>query len=310
MNGRVQNPLWGRMLSPDPVLADLELPQGLNPYSYVGNNPGSWTDPTGFAWCENYNCTVYGWPGPSLYWAPSLPDTGMAPCPDWPSAIRFWWAGQASRWTGRSRTSGRMRRRTGRRNQYSAARIGFISGFVGGALGGGAALTELGPGATESVRKRGSREELVGLIGTNTVGTERPSAQFGLCEYQCVTTFTRPAPELRVRWAVLPVALLRTAGDAMGVPAGQPITTGGGALAVRYLVRLHQKIERSSLVGLCPGLRRRRHRSSQWRNTAASGYRPARLLWVLRMNSRVILLTIRVAAGVAAAFTIEYASDI
>ena len=47
MNGRVQNPLWGRMLSPDPVLADLELPQGLNPYSYVGNNPGSWTDPTG-----------------------------------------------------------------------------------------------------------------------------------------------------------------------------------------------------------------------------------------------------------------------
>ncbi|MFO1356888.1 MAG: RHS repeat-associated core domain-containing protein [Gammaproteobacteria bacterium] len=75
MNGRVQNPLWGRMLSPDPVIADLELPQGLNPYSYVGNNPGRWTDPTGFAWCEDdYNCTVYGWPGPSpLYWAPSLP---------------------------------------------------------------------------------------------------------------------------------------------------------------------------------------------------------------------------------------------
>jgi len=47
MNGRVQNPLWGRMLSPDPVLADLELPQGLNPYSYVGNNPASRVDPTG-----------------------------------------------------------------------------------------------------------------------------------------------------------------------------------------------------------------------------------------------------------------------
>ena len=85
MNGRVQNPLWGRMLSPDPVLADLELPQGLNPYSYVGNNPGSWTDPTGFAWCEDdYNCTVYGWPGPSpLYWAPSLPGYYGA-LPSWP----------------------------------------------------------------------------------------------------------------------------------------------------------------------------------------------------------------------------------
>ncbi|MDP2326418.1 MAG: RHS repeat-associated core domain-containing protein, partial [Gammaproteobacteria bacterium] len=49
MNGRVQNPAWGRMLSPDPVVGDLTRPQSLNAYSYVMNNPLSFTDPTGFA---------------------------------------------------------------------------------------------------------------------------------------------------------------------------------------------------------------------------------------------------------------------
>jgi len=48
MNGRVQDPTWGRMLSPDPVVGDLTLPQSLNAYSYVGNNPASWIDLTGF----------------------------------------------------------------------------------------------------------------------------------------------------------------------------------------------------------------------------------------------------------------------
>jgi RHS repeat-associated protein len=48
MNGRVQNPVWGRMLSPDPVVGDLSRPQSLNAYSYVMNNPLSFTDPTGF----------------------------------------------------------------------------------------------------------------------------------------------------------------------------------------------------------------------------------------------------------------------
>jgi RHS repeat-associated protein len=50
MNGRVQDPIIGRMLSPDPVLGDLGDPQSLNRYSYVRNNPLGLTDPTGF--CE------------------------------------------------------------------------------------------------------------------------------------------------------------------------------------------------------------------------------------------------------------------
>jgi RHS repeat-associated protein len=61
MNGRVQNPIWGRMLSPDPVVGDLTRPQGLNAYSYAGNNPLTMVDPTGYAsTCEtNPTCTVY-----------------------------------------------------------------------------------------------------------------------------------------------------------------------------------------------------------------------------------------------------------
>gem|GEM_PF-6317603 len=49
MNGRVQDPMWGRMLSPDPIVGDLEFPQSLNPYSYVRNNPLRYTDPTGYS---------------------------------------------------------------------------------------------------------------------------------------------------------------------------------------------------------------------------------------------------------------------
>lgn len=52
MNGRVQNPTWGRMLSPDPVLGDMTRPQDLNAYSYVGNNPLSFTDPSGYSTCS------------------------------------------------------------------------------------------------------------------------------------------------------------------------------------------------------------------------------------------------------------------
>ena len=48
MNGRIQEPIWGRMLSPDPVIGDLSQPQSLNAYSYVSNNPISETDPSGF----------------------------------------------------------------------------------------------------------------------------------------------------------------------------------------------------------------------------------------------------------------------
>lgn len=48
MNGRVYDPALQRFLSPDPLVATPASSQGWNRYSYVGNNPLSATDPTGF----------------------------------------------------------------------------------------------------------------------------------------------------------------------------------------------------------------------------------------------------------------------
>lgn len=48
VNGRVQDAVTGRFLSPDPVIQDPTFTQGYNRYSYVNNNPLTYTDPSGF----------------------------------------------------------------------------------------------------------------------------------------------------------------------------------------------------------------------------------------------------------------------
>jgi RHS repeat-associated protein len=60
MNGRVQDAITGRFLSADPNVPDPSDPQGYNRYSYVTNNPLTYTDPTGF-FCNDP--TFYGDPG-------------------------------------------------------------------------------------------------------------------------------------------------------------------------------------------------------------------------------------------------------
>ena len=52
MNGRVQDALLGRFLSPDPYIPDPTYAQSYNRYSYVLNNPLTLTDPSGFASCR------------------------------------------------------------------------------------------------------------------------------------------------------------------------------------------------------------------------------------------------------------------
>jgi RHS repeat-associated protein len=48
MGGRVYDPEIGRFLSPDPFVQFAESTQGLNRYAYVGNNPLTHTDPSGY----------------------------------------------------------------------------------------------------------------------------------------------------------------------------------------------------------------------------------------------------------------------
>lgn len=48
MNGRVYDPIIGRFISADPFIQDVGDSQMLNRYSYVKNNPLSYTDPSGF----------------------------------------------------------------------------------------------------------------------------------------------------------------------------------------------------------------------------------------------------------------------
>ncbi len=48
MNGRVQDATTGRFISADPYIADPSSTQGYNRYSYVQNNPLSFSDPSGF----------------------------------------------------------------------------------------------------------------------------------------------------------------------------------------------------------------------------------------------------------------------
>uniref|UniRef100_UPI001C46D57F RHS repeat domain-containing protein n=1 Tax=Alteromonas lipotrueiana TaxID=2803815 RepID=UPI001C46D57F len=48
MNGRVYDYNLGRFLSVDPFIQGVGNSQGINPYSYVMNNPLGYTDPTGY----------------------------------------------------------------------------------------------------------------------------------------------------------------------------------------------------------------------------------------------------------------------
>jgi hypothetical protein len=48
MNGRVYDPQTGRFMSVDPFAGNALDTQALNRYSYVGNNPLAYTDPSGF----------------------------------------------------------------------------------------------------------------------------------------------------------------------------------------------------------------------------------------------------------------------
>ena len=57
LNGRVYDPLVGRMMTADPMVPDPTNGQAWNRYSYVINNPLSFTDPNGY--CFLGLCSVF-----------------------------------------------------------------------------------------------------------------------------------------------------------------------------------------------------------------------------------------------------------
>ncbi|WP_444923822.1 RHS repeat-associated core domain-containing protein [Microbulbifer sp. DLAB2-AF] len=54
MNGRIYDPTLGRFLSPDPIVQAPTYSQNWNRYSYVFNNPLSFTDPSGYRITRRY----------------------------------------------------------------------------------------------------------------------------------------------------------------------------------------------------------------------------------------------------------------
>ena len=64
MNGRVYDPVLARFLGSDPIVSDPLSAQTYNGYSYVGNNPTSATDPSGYD-AESYATLVAGGDAPN-----------------------------------------------------------------------------------------------------------------------------------------------------------------------------------------------------------------------------------------------------
>jgi len=76
MNGRIQDAVTGRFLSADPTVPNPANTQSFNRYSYVNNNPLTFSDPTGFSYTKcaddcGGRAYRYGDPGdsPMVLWA-------------------------------------------------------------------------------------------------------------------------------------------------------------------------------------------------------------------------------------------------
>ncbi|HRP91206.1 MAG TPA: RHS repeat-associated core domain-containing protein [Edaphocola sp.] len=106
MNGRLYDPLVGRMFSPDPYIMGSDNTQGYNRYTYALNNPFTYTDPSG-----------------EFVWAPLIIGAAVG------AYIGGTMANQGNynpfQWDRNSKTWGWM---------AGGAVVGGLSGFIGGAI--------------------------------------------------------------------------------------------------------------------------------------------------------------------------------
>jgi RHS repeat-associated protein len=82
MDSRWYDPRLGRFISPDTIVPDPADPQSLNRYSYVGNNPLKYVDPTGHVrrrpWVDGVASVEFALAHPELFDEPPIP-TGAEP---------------------------------------------------------------------------------------------------------------------------------------------------------------------------------------------------------------------------------------
>ena len=80
-NARYYNPVIGRFMSADPVISQPLNPQSLNRYSYVLNNPLTYTDPSGLSWISDW------WNQTSQWWTQNITQPVSQTLSQWTSQI-------------------------------------------------------------------------------------------------------------------------------------------------------------------------------------------------------------------------------
>jgi len=122
MNGRIYDPTLGRFLQADPFIQAPKNSQSYNRYSYVLNNPLSYTDPSGYFFHKKIGKFVKKW------WKPIVAAVAV-----------YFTAGAASGWVSTwGATWGTAATATSAATLTTAGAIatGAIAGAVGGVIGG------------------------------------------------------------------------------------------------------------------------------------------------------------------------------
>jgi RHS repeat-associated protein len=232
MNGRVYDSVLGRFLSPDPTVQFVADLQSYNRYSYVLNNPVSYTDPTGY--------TVLG----------TLRDIGLGLAVGAATAACVASGGVGCGAIGLAyafyNASAAMARGASGESVVASYALGALAGGVGGVIGGytayklgGSLAAQMIGGAVAGVATTAVTSALTGQqLGWNLlVGAAAGAAAAGIeaaIRGSFVSKASVPAPEPTSRPGENPEAVVvhfETAEDLLGVSSSlDPDSASGDAL--------------------------------------------------------------------------------